>query len=79
MQSKVTLRKIEVELKQRKELNKEVVGLEVGLVGIYPEGDRTFARTERKTPVCRPVLESNQGLLSSLHSSRNQGGGGPDG
>ena len=34
----------------------------------------TFARIERKTPVLRPALQSNQSSLCSIDSSRDRGG-----
>ena len=49
--------------------------LEVILVGIHRKGGLTFARIERKTP----AHQSNHSLLCSLHSSRDQGGGGANG
>ena len=56
-------------------LNKKKVGLEVSLIGIHrKERGLTLARTEKKTPVLRPALQSNQGLKCSFHSSRDRGG-----
>ena len=49
-------------------------------MGIHREkGGLTFARIERKTPVLRPALQSNQSFLCGLHCSRDRGGGGPNG
>ena len=48
-------------------------------MGIHCEGGLTCARIERKTPVLRPELQSNQSSLCDLHHSRNRGGGGPNG
>ena len=42
------------------------------------ERSLTFARIERKTPMLRPELQSNQSFLCSLHHSRDRGGGGPN-
>ena len=40
----------------------------------------TFSRSERKTPVLEPALQSDQSFLCGIHSSssRNRGGGGPN-
>ena len=58
----------------------EEVGLEVSLVGIHcEERGLTFARIERKTPVLRPALQSNQSSLCSLHRCGDRGRGGPNG
>ena len=47
-------------------------GVEVSLVGIYrEEGGLKFARIERKTPVLRSALQSNQSFLFGFHCSRN--------
>ena len=55
------------------------VGLEVGVVGIHrKERCLTFSRTERKTPVFIPSLQSNESSLCGHHRSRDQGGGGPN-
>ena len=60
-------------------VEKNEVGLEVGLVGIHEKkGGLTFARIERKTPVLRPALQSKQSLLYGFHSSRDRGGGRPN-
>ena len=50
--------------------------MKVTLVGVHrEEGGVTFARIERKTPVFRPALQSNQSSLCGLHRSRDRGGG----
>ena len=43
------------------------------------EGGLTFARIERKTPVFISALQSKQRSLCGLHSSGDQGRGGPNG
>ena len=49
-------------------------------MGIHSEeGDLTFSRIERKTPVLRPALQSKQSSLCGLHRSGDRGGGGPNG
>ena len=49
-------------------------------MGIYrEEGGLTFSRIERKTPVLRPALQSNQNSLCGLHCSGDRGEGGPNG
>ena len=46
-------------------------------MGIHrEEGDLTFARIERKTPVFKPAFQLNQRFLCSLQSSRDRGEGG---
>ena len=58
----------------------EEVELEVSLVGTHrEERGLTFAQIERKTPVLKPPLQSNQSSLCSLHCIRDRGGGGPNG
>ena len=58
----------------------EEAGLEVSLAGIHrKEGGPTPARTERKTPVLRPALQSKQSSPCGLHRSGDRGGGGPNG
>ena len=53
--------------------------MEVSLVGIHrEEGDLTFSRIERKTPVLRPALQSKQSSLCGLHRSEDRGGVGPN-
>ena len=42
-------------------------------------GGITFAWIERKIPVLRSVLQTNQSSLYSLHRSRDREGGGPNG
>ena len=49
-------------------------------MGIHrKERGLTFARIQRKTPVLRPALQSNQSSLCGLHRSRDRGEGGPNG
>ena len=74
--SKVTPRKVGVGLKRRRELNKRL-GWRLAWWG-STEKD-AFARIERKTPVLRPALQSNQSSLCGLHRSRDRDGGGPNG
>ena len=48
-------------------------------MGIHrEEGGLTFAQIERKTPVLRPALQSQQSSLCGLHCNGKQGGGGPN-
>ena len=61
-------------------VEKKEVGLEVGLMGLHrEEGGLTFARIERKTPVHRSALLSNQSSLGSFHRSTYRVEGGPNG
>ena len=54
--------------------------LDVSLVGIHlEESSLTFSRIERKKPVLRPALQSNQSSLGGFYRSRDLGGGGPSG
>ena len=49
-------------------------------MGIHREqGDLTFARIERKTPVLGPAFQSKQSSLCGLHRSGDRGRGGPNG
>ena len=79
VRSKVTLRKVEVELKRNREFNKGA------WVGGELDGDPlrrrslTFAPIEGKTPVLRSALQPNQTSLCSLYRSRDRGGGGANG
>ena len=48
-------------------------------MGIYSERGLTFSRTERKTPVLRPELQSKQSSLCGLQRSRDEKEKGPNG
>ena len=75
VRSKVTPRKVGVGLKRRQEFNKRSW---VSLVEIHrEEGGLTFAEIERKTPVPRSTLQSNQ-ILCSFHLGRDREEKGPD-
>ena len=69
---KVTPRKVGVGLKRK--------GLEISLMGRYgEEAGLRLARIERKTPVIRPAIQSDQSPLCSLYHSRDRGRRGPNG
>ena len=77
VRSKVTPRKVGVGLKRRREPSKRRLGYRLPWWGSTEkkEGDLTFARIERKTPVLRPAFQSNQSFLCGLLRSRCRGGG----
>ena len=57
MWSKMIPRKVGVELKRRRELNKRRLGLEVSLLEIHREEiGLKFARVERKIPILIPAI-----------------------
>ena len=69
-----------VELKRRRELNKRRLGWRVAWWGATEKnGGLTLAGYERKTSILRPALQSNQSSMCGLRSSRDRGGGGPNG
>ena len=69
---KVTPRKLGVRLNER-------LGCKLAWWETTKKGGLTFARIERKTPLLRPPLQSNQSSLCGLHHSGDRGGGGPNG
>ena len=50
------------------------------MLGVHPEERGfTFARIERKTPILKSALQSNQSFLFGVYRSRDLGGGRPNG
>ena len=75
VRSKVTPRKVGMGLKRRRKLNKRRMDWRLAWWGSTEKKKLGFARIERKTPVLRPAIQSNQSSLCGLHRNRNWGGG----